>query len=107
MKPEAHEMPLGAPLDAPTPTRRPAKRAPMRAATAATVPGRAGRSQSGQRVSPTFASKSRRWSWISVAVPTVERALVTRLRRSMAIAGGRFEMKSTSGRGSRSRNWRA
>ena len=38
---------------------------------------------------------------------TPMRALVTRLRRSVAMAGGRFEMKSTSGRGSRSRNCRA
>jgi len=79
----------------------------MRAATACTVPGATGTPQSGHTVSPTRAKSRRRWSRISVAVPTVLRALVTRLRCSMAIAGGRLEMRSTSGLGSRSRNCRA
>jgi hypothetical protein len=83
------------------------KRSSTRETTVSTVPASTRPPQSGQAASPRFAQSRRRKSRISVAVPTVERAFVTRLRRSIAIAGGRFEMKSTSGRGRRSRNWRA
>jgi hypothetical protein len=52
-------------------------------------------------------NSSRSTSWISVMVPTVERALRTALRASSATAGRMLSIASTGGRSIWSRNWRA
>ena len=60
--------------------------------------------QSGHTVRPTFANSSRRKSLISVAVPTVDRALVTERLCWRAMLGSMPVMRSTGGRSIRSRN---
>jgi hypothetical protein len=61
----------------------------------------------GQTVTPIDAKRSRITSWISVAVPTVERAERAGAFCSMAMAGRMCSIKSTSGRSRRSRYCRA
>jgi hypothetical protein len=61
----------------------------------------------GQTTVPVEAKRRRRTSWISVAVPTVERAERAGAFCSMARAGRRWSILSTSGRSIRSRNCRA
>ena len=61
----------------------------------------------GQTTVPAAAKRRRRTSWISVAVPTVERAERAGAFCSIASAGRRWSILSTSGRSIRSRNWRA
>src|SRR5437870_11651072 len=76
----------------------------------ATEPGwkpRASSWQSGQVGRPTLAKSNRRRSAISVAVPTVDRAVRTGFFCSMAIAGLILISRSTSGRSTFSRNMRA
>ena len=58
-------------------------------------------------VRPTRANSTRRWSWISVAVATVERGLRDGVRWRMATAGQMPSIPSTAGFSMRSRNWRA
>ena len=60
-----------------------------------------------QTVRPARAKSSRRWSWISVAVATVERGLRESVRWRMAIAGQMPSTSSTRGFSIRSRNCRA
>ena len=60
-----------------------------------------------QTVRPARAKSSRRWSWISVAVATVERGLRDSVRWRMAIAGQMPSTSSTRGFSIRSRNCRA
>jgi hypothetical protein len=62
--------------------------------------------QVGHEHSPTCVYSRRRWSLISVIVPTVERALRMVFFCASATAGGMLLMKSTSGRSMRSRNMR-
>ena len=63
--------------------------------------------QPSQTTRPARAKSSRRWSWISVAVATVERGLRESVRWRIAIAGQIPETSSTRGFSIRSRNWRA
>ena len=86
---------------------RPSSAAQSSSTARSTPPGTASSPQSGQTVVPPWAKSSRSESWISVCVPTVERALRTPFFCSSAIAGGTGSIESTSGRSSRSRNWRA
>jgi len=57
-----------------------------------------------QNVRPMRAKSSRRWSWISVAVATVERGFREGARWRRAIAGQIPSRRSTSGFSIRSRN---
>ncbi len=60
-----------------------------------------------QIVRPMRAKSTRRWSWISVAVATVERGLRDGARWRSAMAGQIPSSRSTSGFSIRSRNCRA
>ena len=61
----------------------------------------------GERVSPMRAYNIRKWSSTSVRVPTVLRGPPEALRCSIATAGERPSMRSTSGFSKRPKNWRA
>ncbi len=63
--------------------------------------------QASQTVWPTRAKSTRRWSWISVAVATVERGFREGGRCRIATAGQIPSRRSTAGFSIRSRNWRA
>ena len=95
------------PTGATSTVRAPSSAAHSSSTARSTPPGTASTPQSGQTVVPPWAKSSRSESWISVCVPTVERALRTPFFCSSAIAGGTGSIESTSGRSSRSRNWRA
>ncbi len=90
-----------------TRARAPADSASRRSAAAVADSRRTGRPQPSQAVRPARANSSRRWSWISVAVATVDRGLRESVRCRMAIAGQIPCTSSTRGFSIRSRNWRA
>ena len=79
----------------PRPRRAPRPRGPRR-------PARPRRRSRGRTSCPPWAKSSRRESWISVCVPTVERALRTPFFCSRAMAGGTGSIESASGRSRRS-----
>jgi len=66
-----------------------------------------GRPQEGQYMRPRRAKKTRKKSWISVTVPTVERGLREVLCCSSEMAGERPSIFSTSGLSIWGRNCRA
>ncbi len=91
----------------PTRTRVPSGSPRRRSATLAAESRRTSSPHPSHTVRPARAKSRRRWSWISVAVATVERGLRDRVRCRIAIAGQIPSTSSTLGFSMRSRNWRA
>ena len=87
--------------------RAPSGSARIRSATVSAVSFETTLAQVGHTVRPTLANRSRRWSWISVAVATVDRGLRAGARWRMATAGQMPSIESSAGLSIRSRNWRA